>query len=276
LVNGVIWLASGIKKMSNRYLVILELQPGATKEEVKKAYRRLSKIYHPDISKDENAKEKFIEINEAYEFLTKVGPTPHYESINYDYNPEVDEYEERRRQARARARKKAEDAAKLQEELTRKIIHGFNYVVIFIFLFNLLLTMDVLLPRVQHQQKMEHKESIPSGSRRGGRSSITNGKLVFTDFSMIFKKGKIPNISIGESVIIFATPIFQKPMEVVIKEESYLQSYNIFKVFGIVIPFTLLICALYFYKAKTLESKLSYAVVLTFLIAFQLFVFVTV
>lgn len=52
--------------MQNKYLEILQLQPGATKQEIKKAYRRLSKIYHPDISKDEFAKEKFIEINEAY------------------------------------------------------------------------------------------------------------------------------------------------------------------------------------------------------------------
>ena len=56
---------------------VLELQRGATEKDVKKAFRRLSGIYHPDKnSGDEKAREKFIEINrvlaadQAHEILT--------------------------------------------------------------------------------------------------------------------------------------------------------------------------------------------------------------
>ncbi len=35
----------------------------------KKAYRKLAKEWHPDINKNENANERFIEITEAYEIL---------------------------------------------------------------------------------------------------------------------------------------------------------------------------------------------------------------
>lgn len=53
------------------YYKILGLKPGANEEEIKKAFRRLSKKYHPDINKSPDAEEKFKEINEAYRALTK-------------------------------------------------------------------------------------------------------------------------------------------------------------------------------------------------------------
>ncbi len=49
---------------------ILGLSPGATDEEVTKAYRRLAKKYHPDLNPgDESAAEKMSEINAAYDMI---------------------------------------------------------------------------------------------------------------------------------------------------------------------------------------------------------------
>jgi len=42
---------------------------GATQDEIKKAYFKLAKEYHPDVNKAPEAKEKFATINEAYETL---------------------------------------------------------------------------------------------------------------------------------------------------------------------------------------------------------------
>jgi molecular chaperone DnaJ len=47
----------------------LGVKRGANKDEIKKAYFLKAKQYHPDISKEANAKEKFAEINNAYETL---------------------------------------------------------------------------------------------------------------------------------------------------------------------------------------------------------------
>lgn len=47
----------------------LEIEPTATKEEIKKAYRRLALKFHPDKNKSPDAHEKFIAINEAYLIL---------------------------------------------------------------------------------------------------------------------------------------------------------------------------------------------------------------
>lgn len=54
---------------------VLGIKPGASQEEIKKAYRKLVKQYHPDQYKDnplqELAQKKMVEINEAYDMLKK-------------------------------------------------------------------------------------------------------------------------------------------------------------------------------------------------------------
>ncbi len=48
---------------------ILELENGASIEEIKNAYRRLAKKYHPDLNKSVGAEEKFKKVNNAYNLL---------------------------------------------------------------------------------------------------------------------------------------------------------------------------------------------------------------
>jgi len=54
----------------NRHYQVLGLNSNATPDEIKKAYRKLSKKYHPDINKSSEAENKFKEISEAYQVLT--------------------------------------------------------------------------------------------------------------------------------------------------------------------------------------------------------------
>lgn len=57
--------------MANKdYYDILGVSKDASEDEIKHAYRRLSKKWHPDINKAPNAEQKFKEINEAYETLS--------------------------------------------------------------------------------------------------------------------------------------------------------------------------------------------------------------
>ena len=48
----------------------LEINENASADEIKKAYRKLARKYHPDVNKDPQAEEKFKEINAAYEVLS--------------------------------------------------------------------------------------------------------------------------------------------------------------------------------------------------------------
>lgn len=51
------------------YYKIMGLERNATTDDIKKAYRKLARKFHPDVSKEKNAEEKFKELGEAYEVL---------------------------------------------------------------------------------------------------------------------------------------------------------------------------------------------------------------
>lgn len=51
------------------YYQVLGVEPDAGEAEIKTAYRRLARKYHPDVSKEAGAEEKFKAVNEAYEAL---------------------------------------------------------------------------------------------------------------------------------------------------------------------------------------------------------------
>lgn len=64
-------LLYAITAMAKDYYSILGVQKGASADEIKKAYRQLSKEWHPDKHKgDKAAEQKFKEINQAYEVLS--------------------------------------------------------------------------------------------------------------------------------------------------------------------------------------------------------------
>ena len=56
--------------MRNQHLKILGLKSSASEADIKKAYRKLAMLYHPDKNQDKLAHKKFIKINEAYAGLT--------------------------------------------------------------------------------------------------------------------------------------------------------------------------------------------------------------
>lgn len=56
--------------MSKSLYETLEVSENASEAEIKKAYRKLARQYHPDVNKEKGAEEKFKEINAAYEILS--------------------------------------------------------------------------------------------------------------------------------------------------------------------------------------------------------------
>lgn len=65
------------------YYEVLEVDRNASKEDLKKAYRRLARRYHPDVNSEEGSDERFKEINEAYEVLSNENTRAAYDRFGH-------------------------------------------------------------------------------------------------------------------------------------------------------------------------------------------------
>jgi len=84
------------------YYEILGLPVNSTIEEIKKAYRKKARLYHPDINPAPDAKDHFISITEAYEFLIA-----NHEKIKSDDQAYHQAMEDWRKYRQDRSRKRA-------------------------------------------------------------------------------------------------------------------------------------------------------------------------
>ncbi|MGM1458850.1 MAG: DnaJ domain-containing protein, partial [Columbia Basin potato purple top phytoplasma] len=73
--------------MKKDYYDVLQISRNASEEEIKSSYRKLVKKYHPDVSKEANAAEKFKEVQEAYQVLSNPQKRSDYDNFGHqDYN----------------------------------------------------------------------------------------------------------------------------------------------------------------------------------------------
>ena len=69
------------------YYKVLGLEPTATQDEVKTAYRKLARKFHPDLNKESSAEAQFKEIGEAYEVLGDVEKRAAYDQVGKNWKP---------------------------------------------------------------------------------------------------------------------------------------------------------------------------------------------
>ena len=67
--------------LSKDFYKVLGVSKDASDDDIKKAYRKLARKYHPDVNKTKEAEEKFKDISEAYDVLSKKEDRQKYDAI---------------------------------------------------------------------------------------------------------------------------------------------------------------------------------------------------
>src|SRR5437764_15135929 len=90
------------------YYQVLGVNKNATDEEIKKAYRKLARKYHPDLNpNDKEANKKFQQINEANEVLSDPEKRKKYDQYGKDWQ-HAEEFEKARQSGQRRSTAGAE------------------------------------------------------------------------------------------------------------------------------------------------------------------------
>jgi len=72
------------------YYQVMGVPRTASQDEIKRAYRKLARKYHPDVSKEKDAEEKFKELQEANEVLKDPEKRAAYDQLGPDWRPDQD------------------------------------------------------------------------------------------------------------------------------------------------------------------------------------------
>ena len=68
------------------YYAVLGIEPTATQEEIKRAFKKLARKYHPDVSMEEDAQARFQAVSEAYEILKDPAKRAEYDELRIYVN----------------------------------------------------------------------------------------------------------------------------------------------------------------------------------------------
>ena len=261
--------------MKTHYLSILGLDETATEEDIKSAYRRLSKEYHPDVNPSPDAEAQFIKIKEAYEYLTE---GPEASEATFTYEEELDEREQWKRDYHQRAKAKEAERQQAQLELIQQLMKYLKPISLGVLVFNVLLGLDFLLPLRDTEQDVISVRQVTYSNRDGQGSYFTEDyyEVRFTDYVMEFQREKLNWKDPGATAIVQTTPIFSKPMYAVFNSgEDQIrlrQVYNVYYTFGFIIPVMLIMGGILLFLRDP-KQQLNLSVVILMVLVIQLYFF---
>lgn len=244
---------------------ILGLSPNATPDDIKRAYRRLVKQFHPDKNPTDEAREQVRLINAAYEILSDpVKRTqyhqPAYASVAYEEDPiEVYKREFKRRRWEREQEEKAQEEVRRNayERKTFKLMRTLAFPIL---AFSLILVVDDLLPRNVYEEVPVRGWQEGTGSRRSPLMSYIETWNFYLPIPHEFHLRYPYYANDKPSITVSVTPIFDVPRDIrcnLFNERWYFEIAGTIHSNTFKLPWLLLLCSLYVVASRF--SKLSYS-----------------
>lgn len=194
---------------STEYHRILGLGPGASKPEIKRAFRRLALQYHPDVNSDLGAAERFLIIVEAYQVLFEGKPSsrPHQTAQEFSQ-------EERLKRAREVAKQAGRERAAIEKAFYERIKRGYlikyAHLVSFLFIVLALLTiLNYFLPYQENPTVIKSKAMHYFYHLQEDRAFVE-----VCDHSYRILISAFFNAKRGDSVVVEVSSIFNDVMNI--------------------------------------------------------------
>ena len=250
------------------YYEVLGVSENASSAQIRDAYRKLVKQYHPDRNPSAEALLLIKQINEAYDVLSDSEKRATYDRRHYVYFvPPVEEDPKEvyrreyiiRRQEQDRIQRERETISEAQWDEVRKNVFVFmRWLTMPIALFALILVSDSFLPRTTREEPAMYGWQERTGSRY---SHHYNSFMQTSSYSF-----KVPNevhIAYDYNInppllLIRITPIFKKVKDVSVVIEGRSYAWNTMWSFEAVVQYVLLLSAVYTIRAKS-YSRLRYS-----------------
>lgn len=250
----------------DKYYKALGLTPGASEKEVRKKYRRLVMIYHPDKNDSPDAEQKFIEITDAYEILTgKKKPTRSQLKGQDSTVTKQESHEERIKQAKKRYREQILREFLENDTYYNELTKGPKWKTIKVLAFlgvimSTLLIADYVLPRHYEPSKVV-KYHVNAGVLGADKKELSliqmeDGKKYWISRLTYHMYGKFPSGYVETSWI------FHNPISVISEGKTTKYRYFIhftFYSFGWLTAIMFLVPTLLFiYRKKTVRFTVLY------------------
>lgn len=267
-----------LKKNYGESISVLGLNPGASPEEIKEAYRKLAKQYHPDVYQLDGG-EKFKEINSAYRFLKKHPEPPVLNETQSHYSNPTNDYERRRRAYHKRQKEKKAQEAIRKAEMFKWLFKKLKPAIYVMLLFNSFLAIDYFLPSVLEEVKITKINTVRSISNY--RTVSTSKSRTIYNYKADLNNGMTFRFGKEEIAKIDMKKTFKLKRSLLFKEGEYLESkngdtkiyneYGLFRIFGAFIPVSILLLIGYLFFIKNNDARLTIFLVVLIFCIFQLF-----
>ncbi len=242
----------------NKYLEMLNLPIYASKDDIRKQFRKLAKEFHPDRNKAENATEIFQSIKEAYDYLIEDRPEINFIPIENSPSEEIKRMErirkakERLREQRLAEEKKIiESYQKLTSGLRWKVFSTISVISLFA---SFILLSEPYLPKHLEKQIVTDYSSSYNGLTQNQVFLIkTNQKL------KIFCKHTLQEkLFYNDTIYIERSFVFHNPTKIFHRNKLEIDSYNIdFSVVNL-FPFISILFSIPFFVQQKKQFTTSY------------------